>query len=124
MCLQFGYLTPEHVRDQLSQRQIDEWYEYYLRNPFGDLRADLRNGLNCVVTYKSAGGKKKLEANKFIIGGKRKQKKMTLAKWERDVAAFQELRKNGIKGNSSPVCSSGAQKQRVQSRSRRSQRER
>lgn len=33
----------------MSWTQLAEWYEYYSLEPFGDERADLRNGILCAL---------------------------------------------------------------------------
>ena len=35
-------LHPEHLVDRLTMDQINGWRQFYLRNPFGAYRADLR----------------------------------------------------------------------------------
>ena len=38
-------MHPEHLLQSLTARQFAEWQQFYMMDPFGDQRADLRAGI-------------------------------------------------------------------------------
>lgn len=82
------FKSPDHVRECLTPRQIDGWWEYYKRHPFGAYRDDVRSALHAF----SARQKKMRWKFFFPKYGGRDGQPASAAQLEQDMQAFKELK--------------------------------
>jgi len=45
--MQLGYPHPDMLLEQLTAKQFNDWIDYNGIEPFGEIRAEQRNGLAC-----------------------------------------------------------------------------
>lgn len=50
----------------MTQKELGEWAEFYSLEPFGEVRADLRNALLCEVIAK-CNGAKNVKLSDFLL---------------------------------------------------------
>ena len=72
LCLALG-MTVETLMSSMSARELDMWKAYYTIEPFGDYRADVRQGLATATLINSQSKRANLKAEDFVLDFKPKK---------------------------------------------------
>lgn len=58
LCLQLGVMHPDYLEAVLTQRQLDDWFDYAAIEPFGSPVDDQRTGLLVHAIWQSQSNKR------------------------------------------------------------------
>ncbi len=93
--------------NRISSRELAEWWEYYQLEPFGEERADLRNGIVAatIANVNRGKGKRAKKPQDFMPKFEKKQEEQT---WQQQLhivemlnAAYGGVDKRGKRGDDS-----------------------
>jgi hypothetical protein len=59
-------MSVTELEAKMGDDELREWYEYYALEPFGEIRADYRAALVCLIAAKCAGNKDS-KLNDFLL---------------------------------------------------------
>lgn len=95
LALAWGILDVETWRDSVDPKLFDRWMIYESVEPWGEERADLRNGVLISAVDRLANGENaKSEPAQFVLkfnAKKKKEKKQTIQSAEQQLANFRRI---------------------------------